>query len=191
MPGLSPNDPRFEKAVHVAVALFWKQLHHNGLCHADLEDLAQELRIALLREGASYPIVVAKRRAIDWWRDLYGRVQEARGRCTVGRLQMECLMDLREYEDEVSTGPRPDAVLLSREVCAVLSRLSSEDRYLIVARYLKDLDMKEIEAKFGVGESMAFKLMARARASFKAAACWEGCGGDCNWCDRNPDGEPI
>lgn len=46
---------------------------------ADREDMAQEIRIALLLHGGKAPWLVARRRAIDWWRHTWGRKNHSIG----------------------------------------------------------------------------------------------------------------
>lgn len=82
--GLSPEDPRFNRAVRAGVRMF---SHRNHLCGADLDDLAQEIRIALWQKGGQYPKRVARQRAIDWWRKAFGleEGQSKRNRGHLGR----------------------------------------------------------------------------------------------------------
>ncbi len=64
---MDPEDPRFEHAVAVTLARFKSLAPHL------LEDMAQELRIALWQSEVDKPYTVAYRRAMDWWRRYWGR----------------------------------------------------------------------------------------------------------------------
>lgn len=190
MTGLPPDDPRFEHAVRRGAASFrltgWIQ-------DADLEDLEQEIRIALLAKGGPAPVRVAKLAAIDWWRDLYGRRRngEYLESARKGHRRMELLAKNLPLGDGVSaetsdghtpsafdnaeaTTAPPDVALLWVHAQRVLERLQERDRDLLLLRHVRDMGMKEIGNELGLSEARVSQLLpvaeGRARVAMRRSA---------------------
>lgn len=183
MAGLDPEDPRFEHAVQRGLAAFIRNPKFQA---ADMEDLAQEIRIALLERGAPAPVRVAKLAAIDWWRAEYGRWRPDRSRydgCR-GHRRMELLTlrprpsakessedddmgDLSIFDLRQSQSPSPEVAILWARAQRYLPILCARHRTMLLMRYVNDCNMKEIGQHLGVSESRVVQLMPEAHQALQ------------------------
>ncbi len=183
MSGLSPEDPRFERAVAHGLDCFKT---NRWLRAVDREDLAQEIRIALLDHGGAAPKMCARYAALDWWRREWGRKRE--GKMTSrGWRYMEALARnpvpvdgdtegfiarLVNHVDRTLDGlqsrePAPDSGLLLQEMLQALEECSPRNRALLTLRYFHDCTLREIGERLGLSESRGCQLLPYAEAELR------------------------
>ena len=157
-------DPRIERAVKSAVLSFSQT---RALNFSDLEDLAQELRIALFLQNSDAETLNAKNLAINWWRNLYGRMRNGK-RDQIGKRTVERLWYEPELPDVAMDPPFADSTLI-RSVEAALAKLSETDRTLLRMRFLEEAPGKEIARAVGMCESRMYQHMKLAKNRFRRA----------------------
>lgn len=175
--GPGPSDPRFERAVRVALRAC---AGNRQVSDADREDIAQEVRIAVWLKNGPPPARVAGWAVADWARREWGT-----GPNKWGRRSREVLGWQGEPGGPCS-GLSPEAQV---DLQRALAKLPPEACVMLRLRHLYGMSQREVGLEVGMSESGASRALRRAE---RAAACLQGCVGDCDRrCDLFPDGEPI
>jgi len=192
---LSPEDPRFEKAVQYDGV---RRFQRNPLVNAaDLEDLAQECRIAVWRQAPNSRSLAARYAAIDWhrrefWRKRDGRYVQrgprwheqlarypvqnhsGKGGLAIGGIQEDSdhiwrrrfsVFD-RALDDAEAEDASPELAVLRVAIDRVLAGMERRNALILRLRYLHSYLQAEIGEELGISESRVCQLLPKAEAEF-------------------------
>lgn len=187
---MSPDDPRFERFV---VAGMWPFLRSSFLGQQDLEDMAQDVRLVLWQYEGPYRSTVARRAAIDWWRDYWGRARkDGSNRVRHGQLMHWALreMTIESHQGHVRIADGPHRATdreevwcaaaglttdgvddeaaedLARAVAAVLERLPARHALILRRVYLEHVQQSDVAVELGIHPSRVCQLAKKARLAF-------------------------